>query len=717
MNFNGTINLKRPIELNGKHHGHEMLSTLPVWQSTDVGRMVFASDTARMYVGGLSDWEELTQSSSNTDYDYRYYTKTQTDGFFGPESAGKKTVDWSNVSLKPSTFVPASHDNTSHTQQYITLSSVTFESLQTNGSVGTGTTQVAAGNHNHDSVYSVVGHAHTGMYEPYITSKKSAFNVDFGSSHATAAYGDHDHASTYEPIISTKKSAFNVDFGSSHAEVSYGDHTHSEFEPTITKNSGFNLSVGTTSGTVAAGDHSHDSAYVKLTDLYTDIYNKSEVYSKSEVDLLIPSGTTVYEPVISVKKSAFNVDFGTTHTTAAYGDHGHTSLGVSYDHTASGLVASTAQAAIDEIDSKIDNMLPTTKTLHVDKNRTDTYTETGSILKPFKTIQGAIDQAATNNDNSIDPYNIIIENGKYYETITLESLNLYHIMLTGHGIVQIRPTTSQSLKSVANNTNLKTLHLRNITFLAPVVVTGANGTTAFKDLIWDDCNFVSGDGAQVADITLSCINNITIRRSYLDINNVTYNNVNYSIFDDSNIGAMFNINVSTLTDAPEQGASGAALVNNSMLMGAPVFTSGGTATLQFITNNSTLLAGMSTGTVTIPARVTVSAYSSFYRGTWTNNGTLNLRNSNVNALLGTAPVTAAQPASQIGNVASGTITALNVQDAINQLAANVVFPVISAAPTDTPAPGTVRYDYTNNDLYIYAKDSGGADGWRKIAFV
>ena len=323
MNFNGTINLKKPIQLNGMHHGHEILPTLPTWQASDKGRMIFTNDTARAYVGGSSDWEEITQSASNTDYDYRYYTKTQTDGFFGPESAGKKTIDWVNVNSKPSTFIPTTHDNTSHSQQYITLESVTFEALQTNGSVGTGTTQVAVGNHNHDSVYSTIGHNHNGTYEPIISVKNSAFNVDFGTSHATVAYGDHNHDSIYEPTI-TKKSAFNVDFGTDHTTAAYGDHLHNgTYEPVFSKNSGFNLEVGTTAGTVAAGDHVHDSVYVKQSDLYTNIYNKSEVYSKGEVDSLISGETTVYEPVIAVKKSAFNVDFGTSHTEAAYGDHSH----------------------------------------------------------------------------------------------------------------------------------------------------------------------------------------------------------------------------------------------------------------------------------------------------------------------------------------------------------------------------------------------------------
>ena len=322
MNFNGTINLKKPIQLNGTHHGHEIIPTLPVWQASDKGRMIFTSDTARAYVGGNSDWEEITQSASNTDYDYRYYTKTQMDGFFGPESSGKKTVDWSNVSSKPTSFVPTTHDNTSHSQQYITLESVTFEALQANGSVGSGTTQLAVGNHNHDAVYSVIGHNHSGTYEPVIT-KNSAFNVDFGTSHATVAYGDHNHDSIYEPVI-TKKSAFNVDFGTTHADAAYGDHDHSGiYETAFEKKTGFNLDLGTTSGTVSAGNHDHDSVYVKQSDLYTNIYNKSEVYSKGEVDSLISGETTVYEPVIAVKHTAFNVDFGTAHTEAAYGDHTH----------------------------------------------------------------------------------------------------------------------------------------------------------------------------------------------------------------------------------------------------------------------------------------------------------------------------------------------------------------------------------------------------------
>jgi hypothetical protein len=334
------------------------------------------------------------------------------------------------------------------------------------------------------------------------------------------------------------------------------------------------------------------------------------------------------------------------------------------DNTAALAAAAVADAKAVAAQNDANLSAQVSHTFYVDCKRTDTYVENGSSAKPFKTIQAAINQIIANNDDALDPYCVYVQNGKYYETIVIESLNIHRLKLIANGVVQIRPTTNQALRSITNNTNLVQFHITGFTFLAPVVITGANASTAFGDVIWDDCNFVAGDGAQIGDLTLTCINNITIRRSYLDINQITYSNVNYSIIDDSNIGAMFAITMDSTANKPSQGSAGAILVNNSMLMGGPIFTKVGTATLQFITNSSTLLAGMSTGTVTIPTGVTVSAYSSFYRGTWTNNGVLNLRNSNVNALAGTAPVLS-QAAGQVGN--DSNIAGVTVKDALNNL--------------------------------------------------
>lgn len=63
---------------------------------------------------------------------------------------------YSSLSGIPSTFSPSSHNNSAHSETYITASGVTYENLSANGDVGTGSSQVAEGNHNHSGVYQPV---------------------------------------------------------------------------------------------------------------------------------------------------------------------------------------------------------------------------------------------------------------------------------------------------------------------------------------------------------------------------------------------------------------------------------------------------------------------------------------------------------------------------------------------------------------------------------
>lgn len=63
------------------------------------------------------------------------------------------SVPWTGVTDPPATYAPTSHDNTAHSETYITASDVTFEALDDNSDVGTGADQVAAGNHTHTGVY------------------------------------------------------------------------------------------------------------------------------------------------------------------------------------------------------------------------------------------------------------------------------------------------------------------------------------------------------------------------------------------------------------------------------------------------------------------------------------------------------------------------------------------------------------------------------------
>jgi hypothetical protein len=66
--------------------------------------------------------------------------------------------------------------------------------------------------------------------------------------------------------------------------------------------------------------------------------------------------------------------------------------------------------------TEIDISLLTPKTIYVDKNRTDIYTENGSMTKPFKTVQAAFDSIAVLVEERLV---IDIAPGVYEETLTL----------------------------------------------------------------------------------------------------------------------------------------------------------------------------------------------------------------------------------------------------------------------------------------------------------
>lgn len=69
-----------------------------------------------------------------------------TTGSFG---TGANTFCQGNDSRLSDARTPVSHDNTYHSATYITSSGVTYENLSANGDIGTGSAQVAVGNHTH----------------------------------------------------------------------------------------------------------------------------------------------------------------------------------------------------------------------------------------------------------------------------------------------------------------------------------------------------------------------------------------------------------------------------------------------------------------------------------------------------------------------------------------------------------------------------------------
>lgn len=300
----------------------------------------------------------------------------------------------------------------------------------------------------------------------------------------------------------------------------------------------------------------------------------------------------------------------------------------------------------------------TDASIFVDKNRLDSYTADGSSVKPFKTIQAAVDYVA-----SLDTANYVtinIADGVYAENIVLEDLKLRNIWLRGNGYVSIAPTTGNALQSTANNTNLNALHINSIIFAKPVVITGANATTAFMDVIWTDVSFTA-----TGTLTASCMNNLTLRNAYVETT-ISVNNIYRINIQDSQLQNQFNIGADSTVDAPSQGTDVTMQVFGCVLLGKPVYTIGGTATYTLAITGTRW--GVNEAT-TIASGFTVYATAAFIRGSVTNNGLVYLRSAFVeNYIAGTGSINIlANASSQIAFTPTGGISAATVQSAIAEL--------------------------------------------------
>lgn len=318
----------------------------------------------------------------------------------------------------------------------------------------------------------------------------------------------------------------------------------------------------------------------------------------------------------------------------------------------------------DGSEAKSITVLPTqvTKTVYVDKDRTDSYAELGTIYKPFKTIQSAINYVVSLN---YDEYvNIEINNGIYDESIILENSALKYVVLTGKGYVCINPLTegANSLQSVANNNNLFALHLRNIVLSKPVVITGVSGTTGFVDVV---LNGVSFNGTASMDI--SCINNITFKQCHSECD-VRLENVNYCDVEASQFQGNLTIVADGTADVPGNGGNFTLVASALTLLGTPTYlpSNGLTITLA--------LTGCRWGLnvpVTVPFGTTIYAYFTFLRGATTNNGNVFLRGGstfeNYVAGTGTLDITGNNSKFQYFDKTDTDLESADVESAIKEL--------------------------------------------------
>ena len=115
-----------------------------------------------VYDSSLSRWVNSTPGEAgvavadhNHDSTYLGISATAVNSDKLDNQDGTYYLNWNNLTNKPTTYTPSNHGNSAHTSVFITASDVTYENLSANGDVGTGSTQVAKGNHTH-SVWDVV---------------------------------------------------------------------------------------------------------------------------------------------------------------------------------------------------------------------------------------------------------------------------------------------------------------------------------------------------------------------------------------------------------------------------------------------------------------------------------------------------------------------------------------------------------------------------------
>jgi len=315
------------------------------------------------------------------------------------------------------------------------------------------------------------------------------------------------------------------------------------------------------------------------------------------------------------------------------------------------------------------NTASVSKTFYVDKKRVDVYTPNGSFEKPFTTIQAAVNQVIANGDNSqAIPYTIRIATGVYAENLVLESTALVSLIMIGEGSrfqTQINPASGLALQSTANNQNFYDLHVENIQFTKGVTMIGStNGTYFGYNFFFDGCYFPTTSLVTLRNMTYPAFYDLPTKFSGgLVASNVTQLTI-------KGIGGFktsaFTIETDESANMPNSFGTGTAvLVTDSQSVNVTW------SLLNIVTKTGTALqirAGRhGSAGETIPANAQILAYQSTLVGSYVNNGTLTLYNSQVTGTLsGNAPVLYNFGA-QVKNVPAGSIAATTVQAALNEL--------------------------------------------------
>lgn len=311
--------------------------------------------------------------------------------------------------------------------------------------------------------------------------------------------------------------------------------------------------------------------------------------------------------------------------------------------------------------------LQTTEDIYVDKGRSDTYTETGSVLYPYKTIQAAINaiQAAADNTNS-KPYQIVIAAGAYSEALTMSGANLVNIVMTGLGAVTITSLTC----TVANTWDVFSVSGVSI---STMTCTGASdaGTpwgigSEFRSCVFGDVTFTNISTAYIKESTIA--------------GNLVVTNVIGSGFQRGQITGTTTVTYDAGAPKPS-GISFTFLVLEGALTVGDITVGAGA----FVQPRIGCRIGLPGGNVAVAGNFT--SYTSFIRasitvastGTFVNAGSF--YDPATLSVAGGGTFTNSTFAEVVRNVPAGNLAATNVQSALNELQTDVDTRATSAALT------------------------------------
>jgi len=264
--------------------------------------------------------------------------------------------------------------------------------------------------------------------------------------------------------------------------------------------------------------------------------------------------------------------------------------------------------------------------LMIDTNRTDSYTEVGSAERPFKTFAAAISAAELSEETS---FTFVVVGC----TIT-ENVDFSNTTFTSISIASTDRAIFTGNINISGISTLSQMAIRNIEVGGTFTITG-DGTN-------NQMNSISIYNSSFSGTVNITATNATAFFGTSFLGAVNFTNISYLYMNGVQITGAWTIRVDDTGSYPipsrgiNPGTGGSIAIVYSVIANALNFVKGGTAAYVFQPHMTRV--GLNAGTYTIPAGWTVTPHGTVLRGTWTNNGTIQLRNSSHdNRIKGTAP--------------------------------------------------------------------------------